>query len=460
MYNTSEFTAANLLVNVTGDPFLVLRHLLHKELYSKPFPGLVTGAKVFTGFYACCFVCTVALVAVHVFVHRDRQLYKVVETANGRLIVPHIAPQFLLANLLFIPLIFPYAWFACLRTSGDLTNSPLWFCLIWVPLFWGAWHVCWGTVAGAALLHASSKQSTNGESTKLAGGVPASVCNAYFICVLFTGCVAEIGISIAATLKYNRGIRSFNTLDKALALAQLMNAGAPGGSSSVLSAVPDTDVLLQGIAKAIYKFELRKGVCITFAILAVVTMFSASFSQIKTLRGQIKLLRRSIGNLRASSQDGTSFQPVSLTLNFTADTERCEGLIRTLRNIIFTSVALCFSMLSFLSACVVGQLDFNSTPILHRFKTSTGHLFVIFFVYAVVDGIVLSLIARQTFNPASQSSKPGQSERTGSSLGSSKRFALSLPPSYPGSPVSARFGEKEMEMDGLHFKDTSTPFAP
>lgn len=45
-----------------------------------------------------------------------------------------------------------------------------------------------------------------------------------------------------------------------------MNAGAPGGSSSVLSAVPDTDVLLQGIAKAIYKFELRKGVCITFAV--------------------------------------------------------------------------------------------------------------------------------------------------------------------------------------------------
>lgn len=150
--------------------------------------------------------------------------------------------------------------------------------------------------------------------------------------------------------------------------AQIQNSQTTGDATTILSVIPDSDLLLHEIANAIFGFELPRGVCLTFAVRESISsqrqksklkldvldsgdpgepsssirfassnptlwdqiMFLAAFWQIRTLGEQIKTLRQSIGRLLASSQDGTA---VSLNLSLSSNTQRHEELIGTLRNV-------------------------------------------------------------------------------------------------------------------------------
>lgn len=178
-----------------------------------------------------------------------------------------------------------------------------------------------------------------------------------------------------------------------------------------------------------------------------------------------------------------------------------SGLLTQSLYRMFTSIALCLSMVSIvyvilllleltenLVACFhYGmrrrttnlQFDPYSTSIQNQYRASvrsivrpisgpmyeSGSLtdiFLLSFIYAIVNLIVLSFIGRQTFTSASHATRSRRSTTMGSSANSASKFAISLPSSYPGSPASARFDssypgspasarfdEKELELNSI-----------
>jgi hypothetical protein len=90
-------------------------------------------------------------------------------------------------------------------------------------------------------------------------------------CVLNYLCLAQAtgamsGVTGLATVKFNRGIDAWEALDKAIAAASITNAGRSGDATTVLSAIPNADELVQQMSAAFWNFGIPYWICMAFAV--------------------------------------------------------------------------------------------------------------------------------------------------------------------------------------------------
>ncbi|KAI5481047.1 hypothetical protein MNV49_006233 [Pseudohyphozyma bogoriensis] len=329
----------------------------------------------------------------------------------------------------FLTLCYPFTWKLCLKSSGDLTNGPLWM----FPLFFGAWAVAWGTGVAALLQSTRLKTSENMQPMNVKGSslakLPAIWVNFYFV---FTGLAAPAAmavITVVGTLSWNRGIAAYNKLDKALAVAEANNNGQAGNADTVLAAVPLANEYLATMSSNFWKWSLPFGVCLTFAAIAAVTMLLACFTQVRTLSSQIRFIREAIA--RSTSQVGAP------SLNSSIDTEldRKAGLF------------------AYISVCVVGQDSTRESPIFHIHRDGEPHLYVVLFVYGVLDTLIVSLVLFQTFDTSS----PRSMSLTTSNRRTSGAHLLSHDSSHFSSSISSM---KKHFSYHHHHHDPSSPTSP
>lgn len=58
------------------------------------------------------------------------------------------------------------------------------------------------------------------------------------------------GVTVRATMKYNKGVQAYNHFEEALQTAQFVNKGASGGAPEVLAAIPDASEWMDTMADA------------------------------------------------------------------------------------------------------------------------------------------------------------------------------------------------------------------
>ncbi|ORY61157.1 hypothetical protein BCR35DRAFT_334927 [Leucosporidium creatinivorum] len=359
-------TVASILSSTPNstDPFVALEQLLHDEVYGTPMRK------------------------------GDSSLYKLYHssTSHGSYIVPNVIQNWLLYNSIYLVLSLPFVWKACLQQSGSRRNEPLWMCLVYVPLFIGLWQVCWGTSI-AALLQGSRLHS----HTRLLKLLNPAIVNVIFIAVMLMATGGMAAVAGWGCVRFNHGLDAYEQLTIALDEASSGNFESEGGADTVLAAIPRANELVHEMAFQWYHFEIPFGVCMSFALLAAVIMLVACAFQLRTLHGQINYLKVSMSSEEHSAQalrEGSSAGSLE-------GRARKAGLVKVLRSVIATSLTLCASMGVYASVCVVGRGKSNVTPIFHRYKDGTMHLYVVLFVYGALDILVLALIALQTFRKSS-----------------------------------------------------------
>ncbi len=224
----------------------------------------------------------------------------------------------------------------------------------------------WAT-AISAVLQASRLSTSDGQGTARGAitFVRPWLANLIGLVVLLAGIGVMAGTAGASTATWNKGSAAWNILHEELHLARDGGAGDAGGdASTVLGAIPQADAWLATMSDAFWRFSIPWIVCLVFSAVTAGVMAVACVVQVATLSRQIGAINVEVEKVKTASGTGTGSTSSTLTANI----ERKEGLVRVLRNVIATSIALALSMIGYVVSCIVGELASNRTPIFEIHK--------------------------------------------------------------------------------------------
>ena len=195
--------------------------------------------------------------------------------------------------------------------------------------------------------------------------------NILALSVLFTGIGVKAGTSGGETVTWNRGASAWVQLHAELHRVRDTGAGKVPGTdaTTVTDAIPWADARLAEITGAFWQFSIPWVVCLVFSMVAASVMSVGCLLQVMTLARQIGTINQEVTRVKTGS--GAAGGSTSSAL--ASGLARKEGLVRVLRNVIATSVALSISMLGYVVSCIVGELASNRTRIFQRHRGEPYH---------------------------------------------------------------------------------------
>lgn len=367
------------------NPFLAIANGISTEIRKQP------AASVKHAMYGMLAVlgtvCIANIVALGTRFYRgERWLYKTSDLSQGRLIVPNTIINFLVYNIAFVLVCFPYILLSALKLGKNLHNVSYWMCFTFIAIFLGLWHVAWGTVASAIMQKARITHMQRSRFT-----VPSWLVNAFFISGIITCIPAMIGTTAVAADRWNLGYNAMVSLVDSLTVKASEWAAVDGSSAdTVRKAIPNADFLLTQITKGFYRYENPWYVCAAYALIAGIIMAIACVVQISALRDQMKpdVVPGGVDvfgqKTNSSSKTTASFRDPKLT--------------RMFQNVVMTTVTLCFAMFAYFAVCFIGNITMKRAGVFKITKSNSAHMQLIMYAYVALDVLAIGAILYQTFD--------------------------------------------------------------